>query len=247
MNTLQLLKNDFNLIDIYRTGKYKIDFYKNNPFYFHPSGLLIFCGSQGSGKTISMVQYVFSLLKEYPRAILCSNVEFFGLPEGVKFIEYTGTSCFTDIENGNEGVIYAIDEIHLEFNSLESQNISIEEMIEISQQRKQRKHIIGTTQVYTRLAKAFREQVKYAVVCRCFFGLIQYNCLIDSEKSVETSDGSIQTDTFKRYLWTHSPEIYQRYDTYAKMKRYKKEWKGRKVNEKVLFNSQNSNILANHL
>ncbi|MFQ9701887.1 MAG: hypothetical protein ACLR0U_04940 [Enterocloster clostridioformis] len=45
-----------------------------------------------------------------------------------------------------------IDEIHLEFNSLESKNIDIEVMIEVSQQRKQRKHIIGTSQVYEWLA-----------------------------------------------------------------------------------------------
>lgn len=43
---------------------------------------------------------------------------------------------------GIDGVIYFIDEIHLEFNSLESKNVPIEIMVEISQQRKQRKHIV---------------------------------------------------------------------------------------------------------
>ncbi len=33
-------------------------------------------------------------------------------------------------------------------------------MIEVSQQRKQRKHIVGTSQQFMRLAKPLREQVK---------------------------------------------------------------------------------------
>ena len=56
-------------------------------------------------------------------------------------------------------MLYFIDELHLELNSLESKNIDIDVMVEISQQRKQRKHIVGTSQVYMRLAKPIREQI----------------------------------------------------------------------------------------
>ena len=49
-------------------------------------------------------------------------------------------------------------------------------MIEVSQQRKQRKHIVGTSQVYMRMAKPLREQIKMLFFVRIFFTV--YN-LID--------------------------------------------------------------------
>lgn len=95
-------------------------------------------------------------------------VQIDGLPEETEVVEYDGLNCLKTLENGYYGVIYLIDEIHLEFNSLESKNIDIEVMIEVSQQRKQRKHIIGTSQVYGRLAKPFREQIRNVVLCSNF-------------------------------------------------------------------------------
>ena len=186
---------------------------------------MIFCGPQGSGKTLSAVQYVKKICNEYPNAILVTNVEIKGLNEATEVYEYEGIESFKKYENGFAGVIYLIDEIHLEFNSLESKNISIEEMIEFAQQRKQRKHIVGTTQVYGRLAKPLREQIKDVVLCRNYFKLLQFNSLIDGTKTIE-KDGHLTTDTVKRFFWFHSPDLYKCYDTYAKMKRYKKEWQG---------------------
>lgn len=217
--------NPKNVVDVVR---YNVDFYKHHPGYFRPEGLLVFCGPQGSGKTLSAVSYVRNLCEEYPRAILCTNVDIKGLPKKTRVIEYDGLDCIKNLENGYYGVIYLIDEIHLEFNSLESKNVPIEVMVEVSQQRKQRKHIIGTSQVYGRLAKPFREQIKYAVLCQNFFKVLQLNTLIDGAKSVE-KDGKLVTDTVKRYFWFHRPDLYRSYDTYAKMRRYRNEWQGRPI------------------
>lgn len=151
-------------------------------------------------------------------------------------IEYDGLDCLKDIENGEEGVLYLIDEIHLEFNSLESKNIPIEVMVEVSQQRKQRKHIVGTSQVYMRMAKPLREQIKNVVICRNFFKMLQWNRLIDGETSHEES-GKLVFDTQKYIFWFHSVSLYKSYDTYKKMKRYRKEWKGVSRNE--IYNSNN--------
>lgn len=234
---MDLLKGPKDLDFLFQNIKYKRDFNKAHPDYFQPSGLLVFCGDQGSGKTLSAVQYVIKLMDEYPQAMLISNVAIKKYPfDGCRVIEYDGIHCLTDYENGEYGVIYLIDEIHLEFNSLESSNISIEEMVEISQQRKQRKHIIGTSQVYGRMAKPLREQIRWCVSCNNLFslGLIQKNSLIDGMESVE-KDGHIEAKVRKTFWWIHNPWLYDQYDTYAKMKRYKKEWRGRKINEKILY------------
>lgn len=218
-------KNPKQIIDIMRHNQaFRIE----HPEFFEPDGLLIFCGSQGSGKTLSAVQYCRKVLREYPKCIFCTNVDVKGLPEEQVIVPYDGLDSIKNLENGYAGVLYLIDEIHLEFNSLESKNIPIEVMIEVSQQRKQRKHIVGTTQVYMRLAKPFREQIKNIVTCQNYFKILQKNVLLDGEKSVEV-DGHLQTESVKTFWWLHSADLYDSYDTYAKMKRYRKEWQGRKI------------------
>lgn len=198
---------------------------KNTQIIFIQNGLLVFCGSQGSGKTLSAVQYIKKLCIEYPRAILCTNVKIEGLPAHTGVVPYEGIDSLTKYENGEFGVIYFIDEIHLEFNSLESKNVPIEVMVEISQQRKQRKHIVGTSQVYTRMAKPLREQIKNVVICKKLLSSIQLNRLVDGESAREV-DGQLKFDTTKLFIWFHNPSLYSSYDTYAKMKRYRNEWKG---------------------
>lgn len=140
-------------------------------------------------------------------------------------VAYDGIECIKDLSNGIEGVLYLIDEIHLEFNSLESKNIPIEIMVEVSQQRKQRKHIVGTSQVYMRLAKPLREQIDTVVICKNFLSCVQYNTVINGKTAVE-ENGKLNAEIIKKFLWFHRPELYDSYDTYAKMKRYRKEWNG---------------------
>lgn len=224
------LKGSVNPLNTFKVVKHNIDFKKAHPEYFDPDGLLIFCGEQGSGKTLSAVQYVKQVCEAYPKAILCTNVAIKDLPVATKVVEYDGLNCLKTLENGYSGVIYLIDEIHLEFNSLESKNIDIEIMVEVSQQRKQRKHIVGTTQVYGRLAKPFREQIRNVVLCSNFFKVCQLNRLIDGSKSRE-ENGKLITDTCRSFIWFHRPDLYDCYDTYAKMKRYRNEWQGRKIRD----------------
>lgn len=220
-------KNPKQILDIIRHNqRFRIE----HPEYFEPEGLLVFCGYQGSGKTLSAVQYCRKVIREYPDCLFCTNVKINGLPEEFQshIIEYDGLDSIKNLENGYAGVLYLIDEIHLEFNSLESKNIPIEVMIEVSQQRKQRKHIVGTSQVYMRMAKPLREQIKNIVICENYLRILQKNVLLDGDKTTE-EDGKIITESLKTFWWLHSADLYDSYDTYAKMKRYRKEWQGRSI------------------
>lgn len=213
--------------------RYKADFRRQHPEYFDPEGLLVFCGPQGSGKTLSAVQYCKKVLQSYPHCKFVTNVQIEGLPDTIEVIPYDGLSSLSDISNGYAGVLYLIDEIHLEWNSLESKSMSIEEMTEFAQQRKQRKHIVGTSQVFMRLAKPLREQIKRVILCKNYFGLIQHNTEIDGTTAREEG-GKLVATVAGNYWWVHSPDLYGCYDTYAKMHRYKKEWGGRKSAPKNL-------------
>lgn len=140
-------------------------------------------------------------------------------------VEYWGLDSLKFVSNGEYGVIFLIDELHLELNSLESKNIDISVMVEISQQRKQRKHIVGTSQIFMRLAKPLREQIKDVVLCKNFFNVFQFNKLIDGETSTE-KNGKLQATVKKHWFFFHAPRHYEQYDTFAKMKRYNEEWQG---------------------
>lgn len=221
------MHGSLNPLNVAKCIKFNIDFRKEHPEYFDPEGILIFCGPQSSGKTLSAVQYVKQICEAYPQAILVTNVDILGLPLETQVVEYDGLDCLKNIENGFAGVIYFIDEIHLELNSLESKNIDMDTIVELSQQRKQRKHIVGTSQVYMRMAKPLREQVKNVVLCKNYFKYLQFNKLINGFESYE-ENGKLVCDVVSRFFWFHDPKLYGSYDTYAKMRRYKKEWKGRK-------------------
>lgn len=227
-NKFPYLKGSLSPSSILDSVEYKREFKRTHPTYFDPDGLLIFCGPQGSGKTLSAVQYCRKILEKYPRCKFVTNVDIQGLPETTEIIPYNGIETLSEVENGFEGVLYLIDEIHLEFNSLESKSISIEEMTEFAQQRKQRKHIVGTSQVFMRMAKPLREQIKRVVLCQNFFGLVQHNVEIDGTTATE-KDGALHAEVKGNYYWFHTPALYGCYDTYAKMHRYKKEWQGRKT------------------
>lgn len=138
---------------------------KEHPDRLDVDGIVAFCGEQGSGKTLSAVSYVYNVCRRFPRCIVVSNIDLnWDLDNTV--IPYEGVKQMMDVQNGEYGVIFLIDEIHLEFNSLESKGMDSNTFEIVSQQRKQRKHIVGTAQVFGRIAKPFREQFRYAILCK---------------------------------------------------------------------------------
>lgn len=181
------------------------------------TGINIFTGPQGSGKTLSLVHYLKKILKDYPKAIVVTNIDF-NFPVKNKVIKYSGFDDFK-IENGIFGVIYVLDEIHLILNSLESKGVPLSVIVELSQQRKQRKLILGSSQVYSRMAKPLREQIRNVIICKNYFGLLQFNYLIDAFNTVE-KDGQLKVSKLKTSLFFHSKEDYLAYDTYKKMDTY---------------------------
>ena len=50
---------------------------KAHPDWLRLNGILCFCGEQGSGKTLSAVQYVRNVCHMYPRMKVISNIELF--------------------------------------------------------------------------------------------------------------------------------------------------------------------------
>lgn len=195
-----------------------------NPDRFKPSGLTCFCGVQGSGKTLSAVLYVKKLMDMYPKSLCVTNIalnsEFF---DSERVIPYFGVEQMRNINNGEYGVIFLLDEIQIEFNSLESKYMGINVFELVCQQRKQRKHIVGTTQVFARLAKPFREQFKYCVLCSNFFGSLFIQKVYSAENVASEDDVTVQlTPKATKFYFAH-PRDFDLYDTYQVISRIQKD------------------------
>ena len=185
------LKEKSSFFNIFKQVKYTRDFLKEYPSYFSPDGLLIFTGPQGSGKTLSAVNYVYKLLKIYPKCKIVTNLELTDYPfDNERVFLFQEAKDLTRYKNGYNGVIFLIDEIQLYFNSLGSKNIDIDVMTQISQQRKQRIHIVATSQVFGRMSKQLREQFDTVIYCeKKFLGFMQKNSLID-RNSIDSQEST---------------------------------------------------------
>lgn len=228
MSDRRYFEGSKNPLNIFKSAAFDLKFIRNNPYFFDPVGIWIFCGSQGSGKTLSAVKCVKALLKAYPGAKLCSNLNIKGIDTPI--IPFTDYEQLIELHNDIYGMIFLVDEIHLLWNSLESRNISIEEIAQFCQMRKERRIIIGTSQVYSRIAKPIREQLKYVIMCRSFLKYIQLNKIVDPQAEGYTGehDGELDGQIIGTELWFHHPSDYLAYDTYNKIVRFDRKKEGKK-------------------
>lgn len=121
------------------------------------SGIYIFAGGQGSGKTLNALQFILDIKKEFPKALVVSNIPL--NIEGV--IPYSGLEDFEKYDNGTDGIIYLLDEIQSMYSSMQSKGVGDEQLYIWAQNRKNRRVIVGTTQRFSRVAKPIREQTKW--------------------------------------------------------------------------------------
>lgn len=212
---------------------------RKNKDFFWPTGTQVYCGVQGSGKTVSLVHHLLGIKKRYPKCIIVSNIVLNTLKPVeintkleisdalVTFdaqVEYFFFSKMEQLEillvgvnNGFFGVVYVIDEIHTYFNALDSKNIPMYVFTEISQQRKQRKLIIGSSQLFLRMAKPFREQCNNLIMCKTYFGIFTVTKSYDGMTLTQDFDGKLQGNKKKTGWFFHNRKIRNAYDTYQKV------------------------------
>lgn len=220
MYSPEALKSKISLRDWWEKQKYDFNFSRDNPDYFYPDGVIVFTGSQGSGKTLSAVRYIDNLCKLYPKALLVSNC-MLSLPNyHGELIPYAGIPALSQLDNGTLGIIAFIDEIQTEFSSLESARLHPSTISLISMQRKRRLHIVGTSQILKRIAKPWREQLSAVVDCTSLFGTIQINSVVDFTSISEDSDGNLSSYKYNgRRFFFRAPRYYDMYNTFERVQR----------------------------
>ena len=216
----EALVSKISLRDLTDKIKYDSRFRKDHPDYFDPDGVIVFTGSQGSGKTLSAVRYIDNLCKLYPKAILVSNCGLHLPSYHGDVLPYSGIPDLSRLDNGIEGIICFIDEIQTEFSSLESAKLHPSTLSLISMQRKRRLHIVGTSQILKRIAKPWREQLSAVVDCSCLLGALQINAVVDFSSISEDPDGNLTAYKYNgRRFFFRSPRYYDMYDTFERVKR----------------------------
>ena len=91
------------LVDFLERGKHRGE--------FKEYGFTFFVGRQGAGKTISMVRYLEVMKEHYPDCLIVTNFQYYR--SNYIMVDWRD---LLSIRNGEKGVIFAIDEIHSEYD-----------------------------------------------------------------------------------------------------------------------------------
>lgn len=204
-----------------------LDIYERDPDAFDTFGVHIFAGEQGSGKSIAAMHFVKMIKERNPACSVASNID-------IDFQDDQITD-WRDLLNKNNGIygqVVILDELQNWFSSNESRNFPPDMLTEITQQRKQRKCIVGTSQVFTRISKPIREQVTLLYRPLTVAGCLTF---VRVYKLSLTEDGTVDKMKLKQvYFFVHDDDLRNCYDTYQRVQR-----------QSLLgFKDSNNNIIA---
>ena len=187
-----------------------LDLFNRDPDEFKDYGVHIIAGRQGSGKSITLTYLLLRYQQMYPKAKVATNY----------FYKYQDKAInhwkdIIDYLNDKYGVIVVLDEIQNWFNSLQSKDFPPEMLTEITQQRKQRKVIFGTSQVFSRVAKPIREQTYMLYEPTTIFGCITFVRKYDVSTN---TDGLTDTKKYRGcFFFIQNEQLRNSFDTYLKV------------------------------
>ena len=206
------------LIDVPR--RYVLDRLQREPGYFYPRGIHMFCGEQGCGKTIACVEMMLRFQKMYPKAKMITN---FGVTsENDELVKW---QQLLDYTNEKKGVIVGIDEIQNWFMS--GKNQLPEGMLEVAtQNRKNRRLILGTSQRFNRVAKGVREQTTWNYECHRPILMLIYSYRVMDGANYDDNGKYIvedENDKPRRHFYIPKVSVMRMYNTLEVVRRAEPE------------------------
>lgn len=188
--------------------RYVDDIFKREPDFFRPQGLIIFTGRQGNGKTSALMQYAIDILDAYPKAECLSNTKF--AYQDRKLVHW---KQLVDYKNGHKGIVVIMDELQNWFGSNQSRNFPPEMLGVITQNRKNRRVILGTAQNFYLLAKAIRSQCTEIRQCVTLAGVLT---IVVKREPIINNDGDVKDLKYRgMYCFVHSDRLRNSYDTWS--------------------------------
>lgn len=177
-----------------------------------PSYMFVYKGFQGDGKSLSMIFDAFRIKKEFPDCVIFSNTYLFG-------IDYNFFSTVGELmdalrfKNGENGVLILIDEAQNWFNK--KSGVPIDVMRQFCGNRKNRRCIMMTTQIWDDLDVPVRKQVYKVVSCNCYAKKWQFNKVSNGYKlKYDKQENEYIAPKLYSVFFKHCDEYYNRYDTF---------------------------------
>lgn len=208
----EVYDRDINLTGIVNYAR--LSSLKEESFPLH--GIWVYSGAQRSGKTLNMIHTLIEIHEKYPEALIISNINLYGIPHEI----YRGFEDFEKYNNGQKGIVFVIDEIQSLFSSLESKNVPLSQLAVWSQNGKNRRVILGTSQRFTRISKAIREQCRFHIECRDFFLFRLYRVL---DATLYNDDGEYLGNTPNYKFYIPKVEAMLAYNTHEIVERPEEE------------------------
>lgn len=191
------------------------DKFNQDPDFFTHQGLIIFEGRQGNGKSVAMVHEAMQLQEEFPLAKCTSNLAY--TQEDMPLKDWR---MLINFKNGIKGVIVLMDELQNWFSSNDSKNFPPEMLQVITQNRKNRRVILGTAQNFYLLSKAIRTQTTEVRRCITLLGCItivrRFEPILDAQGDV------LEWKNRGMYFFVHDKKLRKSYDTYKVIERLQK-------------------------
>lgn len=159
---MPILKFLFMLIDLIRWKIHDLIIHIINGKTFNLYGVTVYCGRQGSGKTIGVVEKVEKIKNRYPECIICTNIDYIK-----QDLPLTSWLQLLFLRNGDKGVVFVIDEVQNQ--GLDWSKFPDELLRVVTMQRKQKIKIFLTAQVYKNVVIQLRRQCFDVVECKTFF------------------------------------------------------------------------------
>ncbi|MBM7710422.1 ATPase [Enterococcus lemanii] len=226
--------------------KYKIKDYKKyrqlrkeGIKLFKDFGLTLFTGRQGAGKTMTLVYEAERYRLEYPNLYIASNFGYVHENEPLKSLADIPNAVLRANELNCIGVLILWDEIQNDFDSFSK--VSKDVLRVITQQRKQSIKILGTSQVFTRVSKALREQTYEVVVCNTIMGRYTRGRFYDADEfshNIDRPEEKKQLHRLRKVSFIQTDDLRDLYDSYAVIKTLSEQAKEEKLNTNIYVVNQ---------
>lgn len=180
-----------------------------------PFGVELYIGLPGKGKTISIVERLERLRVRHPGIRIGTNFNWVGQDFPVNSWREV-----VDFTNGEKGVVFALDEIQLTFNTRDWSSFPAEMVTLLTQNRKERKLILASAQSFDRVDKVFRELCNHVIRCNTLFGRWTFNrAFLTEEYQAFRSGYSMgrKAITSWRYNFIQTDWLRSRFDTLLRL------------------------------
>lgn len=184
-----------------------LDRIETDPNTFKEYGMHLVCGEQGSGKTTCCAYLARKMKKQYPKLKIRSNFEC-----KIQDFPLTDWKQLTLDTNGIYGELDIIDEVQNWFSSNASKNFPPDMLTVITQQRKVRRCILATSQIFTRVAKPIRENTYLMYYPFTIAGAITF---VRVYRPILDSEGYLTEKKLKKFFFfVHDKELRELFDSY---------------------------------